>query len=352
MEQKTFRCENCGGVLEYNPGVSSLKCPYCGTVNEGLGEKPPEQYEELDFNEARRLFDEAENTEEVQIVKCEACAAEVTLEANVTTAACDFCGTHIVASGKGTKVMLPQYILPFSLERSSANKLFKGWIRKGLFAPTSLKKLARVSEPLKGIYYPFWTFDTQTESDYRGERGVERTVEGKNGSETRVDWSPKSGHISKFFDDVLVPASRSLPEKLTKRLDQWDMNKMLSYNETYMSGFKAEAYSVDLEEGFSEAKEVMESRIRGLVKRDIGGDRQRIHRLDTAYSGITFKYIILPVWTLTYKFKQKYYQVLVNGQTGEIEGRKPVSPWKVALAVLIAIGLIVGFGYLKQYLEG
>ena len=124
---------------------------------------------------------------------------------------------------------------------------------------------------------------------------------------------------------------------------------MVAYDEIYIKGFKAESYSIDLEQGFNRAKEHMEGVIRSDIRRHIGGDEQRIHRVNTSYPKITFKYILLPVWTVVYRFKDTYFQVLVNGSTGEIEGERPFSIWKI-IALVLTVLAAGALGYLVYYL--
>ena len=357
MSEIDNKCKNCGGDLKFSPGTQSLKCPYCGTENENP-DVAPETHEELDFGNALQAFQNSENTVEVQIEKCGACGAEVTLEPNITTAKCDFCGTGMVVSGKSHKAMKPQYLLPFSITKDMGKKSFRDWIAKRKFAPNALKRQARLSEPVHGIYYPHWTFDSQTESTYTGERGTHYTEtvsstdsDGNETTETvtRTSWTRASGSVSRFFDDVLVAASTTLKKKLTSKLNDWSFSKMVSYDDKYLQGFKAESYSIDLEEGFEEAKVEINSVIRSDIRRDIGGDEQRIHRVDTAYNAITFKYILLPVWVVVYKFKDKYYQVLINANTGKIAGERPFSAAKI-IGLILAILAIGGIGYLIYYL--
>ena len=357
MSEIDFKCKNCGGDLSFSPGTQSLKCPFCGTENENP-DSAPEVHEELDFESARAAFNNSENTVEVQVEKCAACGAEVTLEPNVTTAKCDFCGTGMVVSGRSHKAMKPQYLLPFSITKDMGKKSFRDWIAKRKFAPNALKRQARLSEPVHGIYYPHWTFDTQTNSTYTGERGTHytetvtrRNSEGKEVTETvtKTRWTSAKGSVSNNFDDVLVAASTSLKKKLTSKLNKWEFSKMISYDDKYLKGFKAESYSIDLEEGFEEAKVEINSEIRSDIRRDIGGDEQRIHRVNTAYNAITFKYILLPIWVVVYKFKNKYYQVLINADTGEIAGERPFSAAKI-IGLILAILAVGGIGYLIYYL--
>ena len=108
---------------------------------------------------------------------------------------------------------------------------------------------------------------------------------------------------------------------------------------THLAGFRAEAYAVELDEGFVEARAHMDRVILRDVKFDIGGDRQRVHDVDTTISDVTFKHILLPVWMAAYKYRGETYRFVVNGRTGRVQGERPWSAWKIGFAVVL--GLIV-----------
>jgi predicted RNA-binding Zn-ribbon protein involved in translation (DUF1610 family) len=360
MSEVIFKCTNCGGNLEFSPGQQSLKCPFCGVLNQIETPSAPTVTQEVDFDAAVADFDRLA-TEEVKIVTCSGCGASVTFAPNATSGPCDFCGMQIVSTGETTKAMKPQYLIPFKLTREDSTGRFRTWIKKRWFAPNALKKYATITDPLKGIYFPFFTFDSQTATTYRGERGthyfVPVSVRDSNGrmttrQEMRTRWSPASGSLSRFFDDVLVPASRSIPEKLTRRLDDWKLGELVTYNPAYLSGFKSETYSVGLRESFDVAKQMIDAEIYRDVTRDIGGDEQRVHTINTRYSKVTFKYIQLPVWTLVYRFGAKYFQVLVNAQTGEVEGNRPYSVIKILLAILAGCVVVAGGIILYMFASG
>ena len=206
---------------------------------------------------------------------------------------------------------------------------------------------------MDGIYVPYWTYDADTASAYRGERGtvyyVTKTVmrdgKPKQVREQRVRWRRASGQVARFFDDVLVLASKSLPKRFTDALEPWDLTQLLPYQKEYLAGFRAEAYQIDLEAGFTEARAKMDRQIERDVRFDIGGDRQRIHRIDTQVSDVTFKHVLLPVWLAAYKFRGKTYRFVVNGQTGRVQGERPWSPWKIAIAVVLGLIVAAGVGY-------
>ena len=169
---------------------------------------------------------------------------------------------------------------------------------------------------------------------------------------TKVRWRSASGRVARFFDDMLVAASASLPERFRPALGKWDLAELEPYQPVYLAGFRAEAYTVDLEAGFDEARALMDRVILRDVKMDIGGDRQRVHRIDTDVSDVTFKHILLPVWIAAYRYRGKAYRFCVNGRTGAVSGERPWSAWKIAIALILALLLAAGIGYAVALNQG
>ncbi|MGR3640468.1 MAG: primosomal protein N' (replication factor Y) - superfamily II helicase, partial [Alterinioella nitratireducens] len=228
------------------------------------------------------------------------------------------------------------------------------WLGKLWFAPNGLQEYSRKGRKLDGIYVPYWTYDAETRSRYEGQRGtvyyVNRTVT-RNGQtrtvrEQRIRWTNVRGRVQRFFDDVLVLGSRSLPKSYTDGLAPWNLTMLEPYTPHFLAGFRAEGYTVQLEEGFDEAREIMDAQIRRDIKFDIGGDRQRISQVATDVSDVTFKHILLPVWMAAYKYRGKSYRFVVNGQTGRVQGERPYSAIKIALAVIAGLIVAAGVGYL------
>jgi len=153
----------------------------------------------------------------------------------------------------------------------------------------------------------------------------------------KTRWYPASGSVARRFDDVLVIASTSLPTQLGDGLEPWDLTALQSYSPDYLAGMQAEGYTVDLVDGHQVGRGKMERVIYNDVRQDIGGDEQRIDSIDSDYRAETFKHVLLPVWMAAYKYSGKSYRFLVNGQTGEVQGERPWSVWKIALAVIAAL---------------
>jgi len=355
--QKEVTCSNCSAKLTYLPGTVSLKCEYCGTENE----IPIEEtiVEEIDFD---KFISEQFNNiqkEEVSTVRCNSCGAITTFDPNIVSDFCPFCSSVLTLKNPETiSVLRPALLLPFKFDHKKAFDNFQNWIKKLWWAPNDLKKYAVKKEKLKGIYIPYWTYDSQTETKYTGMRGdnyyvqesYTTTENGKTVTKTRtvtkIRWTPASGHVSHFFDDMLVVASNSLPVKYVERLEPWDLTELLNYKETFLSGFKTESYQIDMKDGFVTAKDKMTKIIRTLVNKDIGGDHQRIHTMNTKYDKVTFKHILLPIWVSAYRYKNKVYRFLINGQTGKVQGERPWSWIKITLAIIASLAFIAGLVYL------
>lgn len=356
-------CGQCGADLRFAPGQTELTCPYCGHV-QSIAEAAPEVRRGalVEHPLKKGLADDlpATATEEVRSVSCPSCGAVVEFQGADHAARCPFCDTPVVVDTGSHRRLKPQALVPFQLTENQARDALVKWLGRLWFAPNGLQQYTRAGRAMAGIYVPYWTFDAGTESDYRGAKGVHyyetRTVtvnvNGRN--ETRQEqvqktrWYPASGTVSRDFDDVLAIASTSLPRNLGDGLEPWDLSQLKPYSPDYLAGFQAEGYTVALADGNAIAKEKMAAVITQDVRRDIGGDEQRIDHINTRYWDETFKHILLPVWMAAYKYNGKSYRFLVNGQTGEVQGERPWSAWKIAFAVL-AVAIVVGIAvYIKQ----
>ncbi|GAA3853089.1 primosomal protein N' (replication factor Y) - superfamily II helicase [Celeribacter arenosi] len=349
-----FPCGTCGADMRYAPGTRRLICDHCGATEplDTAGAMPPR---EQDFARAiaTGLHADGAETEEIRVSHCPNCGATVEFHATLHASECPYCATPVVADTGGHRQIKPHGLLPFALDEKTAHAAMSDWLGQLWFAPNGLRAYARKGRRLSGVYVPYWTFDADTQSGYRGERGddyyVTKTIR-RNGENVQVRqrktrWRSKSGRVSRFFDDVLILASHALPRKYTEGLEPWDLSALEPYLPDYLAGFRSEAYAVRLDEGYAGAREYMDRVIRRDVKFDIGGDRQRIHDIDTKVRDVTYKHILLPVWMAAYKYRGRTYRFVVNGRTGRVQGERPFSAWKIAFAVLLGVIVAAGVGY-------
>lgn len=354
VTEHRFPCEQCGADYRFDPARGLLVCDHCGdTQRVDGGPWAGATLRELDFDSAiARNLPETE-IEETRVLKCPNCAAQVEFDPNIHAAECPFCATPVVTDTGTNRHIKPRGVLPFALDEKRAHGAMNDWLGRLWFAPNGLKDYARKGRRMQGIYVPYWTFDAQTRTRYRGQRGTiyytTRTVirNGKRVQEriAQIRWSPASGRVARFFDDVLVLASQSLPKRYTDALQPWDLAALAPYQPQYLAGFRAEAYAVPLQDGYAEARQHMARVIERDVRFDIGGDQQRIHDIATDISDVTFKHILLPVWLAAYKYRGETYRFVVNGQTGRVQGERPYSAIKIAIAVILGLLAAAAIGY-------
>jgi hypothetical protein len=210
------------------------------------------------------------------------------------------------------------------------------------------------AETFTGSYLPFWTYDSNTVSDYTGERGehyyvTETYTEEVNGQQVtqtrqvqRTRWHPARGRVSRFFDDVLVPGTTKVETNLIGKLEPWELQTAAPFQQNYLAGFQTVRYDIEPEEGLESAKAQMAPMIEDDCRADIGGDEQRVRTVNTTYHDLTYKLMFLPVWFLSYRHAGKLFQVMVNAHTGEVVGHRPYSAIKITLTVLAVLIVIVG----------
>jgi len=353
LTETRFPCQQCGAVLHYSIGTQSLECQYCGHLNRIVNKDV--HIEELDFHAAlRRLQTSRKIAPETNIIHCPNCAAQFALDAHIHSGECPFCSTTVVTSTSQAKPIKPRALLPFKIDAKQAKQAYVVWMNKLWFAPSELKKYAREEASLNGVYIPYWTYDSDTVTAYEGQRGdvyyvTQMVTEVVNGRRVRrqrqvpkIRWTRVSGRTSRHFDDVLVGATRTLPRKITDWLEPWDLQNLIPYTEEYLSGFSSEVYQVELDQGFNHAQANMDRIIRGDVSAAIGGDQQRIGRLQTSHSETTFKHVLLPLWNAAFEFRGKTYRFVVNGRTGKVRGERPYSVIKITLAALAGGAIMLG----------
>ncbi len=347
---RKINCSNCGAELRFKAGTTELGCDYCGTKN-AIDVQAMEIAEQA-LDDFLKSSAAESTTEAVSVVECESCGASNPFDDTAVGKSCVFCGGHLlVKDAARLEQIRPQAVIPFQIAHRDAIQRYQKWLHGLWFAPNKLKRMQNLPDKLKGIYIPFWTFDADTATSYTGMRGIRRsetenytvTVNGKTENrtrtKTRVDWYPASGNVNHFFDDELVLANDALPAAITQQLHPWQLNALLPFDHDFLRGYLVESYNINLEQGFAIGRQQMEEQIRNFVRRDIGGDEQRITSMNVKWDKLTFKHILLPVYVSAYRYNGKPYRFLVNGQSGKVQGERPYSFWKIAGAV--ALGLIV-----------
>lgn len=343
----SYPCTSCGHLLSYVPGTSLLRCSYCKSeeaIKEELHEVP-----EYIYDPTRDDWDapEWEKTESY-VLPCPSCGAEILSPMQAVTVTCPFCETDYVSELPETaEVIPPTALTPFRVSEEAARESFNGWAKKRFWAPFGFKKRVKAA-PLRGMYIPAWTFDTDLSTSYSGFGGrrriITRTVRrnGKTVTETRtvIDWYPISGVEQLYTDDILISASKKIDRALFSKLSPYSTKVMNVYDPAYLAGLSAERYDVGPSDAFEEASRYAKSEIESYILRSRGFDTYRGMSYRHDFQRVTFKEILLPVFRSSYTYHKKQYAFLVNGESGKICGKYPVSVLKVLIAVLLGLGIV------------
>jgi len=341
-----FECPACGGEAQWNPAKHALICPYCGT------ESPVELEERDDMTvivehdlvaALRALPDTARGWQAEKIsVQCQSCKAISVFDTGKISQSCQFCGsTALVPYEQVKESIRPESLLPMQKSEPQARDLIRGWYGRQWFAPNKFAVKAS-TDTVKGIYLPYWTFDASVYARWTAESGTYYYVGSGKNRERRVRWTPAAGELSHAFDDDLVCASMGVHQNLLRAVEPFPTTgALIPYDAGYLSGWTVERYQIDLVTSAQRSRAQMDAAIQQLCARQVPGDTYRNLQVSSTYSGQTFKHILVPVWLLSYVYRAKPFQVVVNGVTGQIAGERPYSWIKIALLVLFVLFVVV-----------
>lgn len=342
-------CPKCGGKGEWKASKAQLVCPYCGCEFERVAPPPlPDSIAELDLD--RMLTELGARAGEVDTenrrVKCTHCHAVIVRGGDLVAQHCDFCGSpELLDYDEIDSPLKPGSLLPATFSKEKAYHALKRFLGSKWFAPGDLKKRNMVDR-IHGVYLPYWTFDSAAECPWTADSGtyywVTKRVRRSDGSTRKkrvrkTRWRPARGHVSTWFDDIVVTGSRGLGPKVLNAIEPFPTKEVVPYETRYVSGWQVEQYQVPLPDAARQGFGVMESVLREMCAGQVPGDTYRNLRVYPDYQRKTFKHVLFPVWLLSYRYRGKVWQGACNAVTGATYARFPISPWKVTLVVLLAV---------------
>ncbi len=357
QQAQTFPCQQCGAALQWDATKQAMTCPYCHFQQAMPTQAGAGAIREIPIEEGYRTAARGLGAQ-VQTINCQECGATVNVGQGERTAKCAFCGSaKVLAVETDANAIRPESLVAFQVDKGAANQKFGAWLSGLWFRPNDLKQLAKVQE-MGGVYVPFWTFDAQVRSSWNAEAGYYyyeteyyETVE--NGETVtrerqvqRVRWEPAWGQRQDFYDDVLVCASKGLPSDLVEKFSTFDTTHgLVPYAPGYLAGWRAEAYAIDLPAAHAQGREKIEAAQYARCDGDVPGDTHRGLSVTNEFGNETFKHVLLPIWIAAYRYNDKVYRFLVNGQSGEVVGKAPWSFWKIFLFTLLCLALVGVIGY-------
>jgi Zn finger protein HypA/HybF involved in hydrogenase expression len=342
--REKFHCPACGAEAHWNPTKQALICPFCGTESPATIQTRGGEtlIVEHDLASAlRSIPDEARGWQAAKTsVRCQSCKAISVFDADKIGRRCDFCGSsELVPYSEVKDPFRPESLLALKVPESRARDLIRAWYAQLWLAPNKLRSKA-LTDTVKGIYLPYWTFDANAHAFWTAESGkYYYTIQG-NRRVRRVEWTPASGELSHTFDDQLVPASLGVNPQWLRAVEPFPTGELIPYDAGYLAGWTVERYQIDLVAAASLSRQRMEAELNNLCAARVPGDTYRDLNVRSTFSDQRFKHILVPAWLLTYSYGANSYQVVINGVTGRVAGGHPWSWTKITLLVLVALVLI------------
>lgn len=293
--------------------------------------------------------------------QCNGCGSRVAVDASQRSYVCAFCDSSYVVEFTQDQASrhTTDFIIGFSVTAEEALEKFRQWVKSNSwFRPGDLKS-AQIDDRLVGAYLPFWSFSMLAQSNwsanigeywYRQETYTTKDANGKTVTKTRrvreTEWWPLQGKHHQYYRGYLVSGSKGLSQKDADAIKPFQLPALKRYEPFYLAGWLCEEYSIEHDAALEVCQSVFLEREQANVRAFMPGDTHRSLDVQTWFSYIHADLCLLPVYVWSYRYRDKLYRFVVNGQTGKVTGRKPVSGTRVTIFVvcLIIVILLIVFG--------
>lgn len=341
---QTYTCPQCGGHLEYDLVSSGLACQYCGYTATIRARVIGPTAEKREFTvDTMKVADQGWGKLR-NLLHCHQCGAELIYPQGAVAASCPYCGSNSVnVTQSENNLFQPEALVPFVIKPGQLSSYTQAWFQDGWMHPSTLAESARMDKFVP-FYLPYWAFSTRILFDWEAEVAhtvSERYYDSSSKSwktRTRTVWRWENGKVQKGYTNFLISGvnAKRLNPNILDQLYPFDMNKLVAFNSDYLAGINANAYDVDLNAAWGEAKQKIREEARDLAIADASNSQVRNLSINMNYTDERWRYLFLPVYIAVYMFEQKPYQVMVNGQTGKVSGKKPIDWKKVWLAIILS----------------
>ena len=337
------KCPNCDAVLKFNPHGQNWKCEYC---------KSEFNLNELKVEEKSEEKVVATKTEEgLDMYTCNNCGASIIVDPNISTTSCVYCRNTTILKDKLTDEFNLDFIIPFKHTKEDAIEAFKKLGKGRPLMPKEFIIKNNIKE-ISGIYIPFWLFDFEAAGEVNADCKKITTWRSGNYRYTKTDTyaSIRGGNMN--FLNIPVDGSKRFPNDIMNSIEPFGYNDLKEFSYSYLSGFLSEKYDLSGEEVINEASMRAKNTFIDEMKRDMRGYDVVVKTSDSINLNNTKKqYVLLPVWMLNVKYKDKIYTLAMNGQTGKMVGNIPISV-KKAVLIWVMIAVICAIASILYYYLG
>ncbi len=360
-ELMEYKCPACGGALEFDPTIQKMKCPYCdsvfameelagkdeqlntaeGTVQTGPDGEPmnpedaaPLPEDQLNWNtDAGSAWDSGE-TAGMKVYVCNSCGGEIVGDETTAATSCPFCGNPVVMMGNFTGALKPDLVIPFKLDKKAAKDALRMHARSKKMAPKLFSDEQHLDE-IKGIYVPYWLFDSSADVQLRFRATRSRAWSDRNYNyvETEEFLVDRGGSMS--FEAVPADGPSKMDDTLMESIEPFDVSEAVPFQTAYLAGYLADKYDVTAEQSVERANERIRKTAEMTFAEQVQGyETVRLDSSSIQLRDSRVRYALYPVWLLNTSWKGSKYTFAMNAQTGKFVGDLPVDKgayWKYLL---------------------
>lgn len=343
MQVIEYKCPNCGSGMVFDSETGMLSCQSCGRKDDIK-------------NIADPLGNGVFSGDEVQEYHCTSCGAVIMTEAETAATVCSFCGSAVVLGDRLSGKLAPAMVIPFSISKEEAMQAFKKWCKNGLLTPSGFMTADRI-KGIMGMYVPFWLYELHNKVDVYGHATKVRTYTKGDYRYTETQHFDVYRRLRLNYSKIPIDASEKMNDELMDKLEPFPYDQLKGFKTPYLAGYVAEKYSYNDEQLLPRAKDKISGYIESAISASVTGYSMvnfTNKQIDTKVRGAD--YTLLPVWVVHYDYNKKDYTFAMNGQTGKVVGKPPISKAKVmswfagvsgvSLLLLKLVSLMMGGGFL------
>ncbi len=352
MAVQEYKCPCCSGALAFDSTVQKMKCPFCDTEFEVETLKAydedlkSEGSDKLEWDTDAGTQWTVDETTGLRSYVCKNCGGEIVGDENTAATECPFCGNHAIIMQQFSGTLKPDYVIPFKLDKEKAKEQYRQHLNKFL-VPNVFKEENHIDE-IKGIYVPFWLFDSNADADirFRATRTRSWSDSDYNYIETSYYSVFRAGSIG--YDHVPVDGTSRLANDLMESVEPYKFSDAVDFQTAYLSGYFADKYDVSAEDSIARANERIKNSTEDAFRNTVKG-YMTVEPENTSvrlHDGKT-KYAFYPVWLMNTTYNGEKFTFAMNGQTGKFVGNLPTDKskfWKLAAAITAAVGALVYAG--------
>ena len=352
MDVIEYKCPNCGGAVAFDSSSQQMLCPYCDTkfdvaAMQSLAE--PVAPDNMDWEMPKSQW-EAGEQEGMGVYICQSCAGEIVADSTLGATSCPYCGNKLVMTAQFSGSLKPDLIIPFKLDKEAAKKALKDYYAGKFLLPNSFKDENRINE-IKGVYVPFWLFNSEASANVRYKATKLRTWEDSKFRYTETSHFNiiRNGNLA--FDDIPVDGSSKMRDDVMESIEPFALEAAKDYSSAYLAGYMADKYDVDADASIVRANERIKKSTESKFRETVTGyNTVNVENSSVNLKGGKARYALLPVWMLTTIWNDTSYLFAMNGQTGKLIGDLPMDKSKYQKVFMGVFAGVTALLYLLQML--